>query len=121
MHHFNPPQSESDLIAQILLSFSNGPTRLWRVNAGLAWQGKVIEHSERRLVLLNPRCIRMGCEGMSDLIGIGPGGVFLAPEAKFGRNQATEAQFAFQRTVNMLGGRSGVVRSLDDVAQLIGV
>lgn len=111
--------AESDLRREILLGVSNGDARLFRVNAGVAWQGQIIEQTRERLVLLHPRAIRLGVEGLSDLIGWSAGAIFTAIELKTGRLKATPAQQAFIDTVLRAGGRAGVARSLDDAVRIM--
>lgn len=111
--------SEADLLAAILLSHSRGAVRLFRVNAGVAWQGKVIEHSGARLILSNPRAIKLGPEGMSDLIGWGPGCRFAAVEAKMTGRYPTEAQRRFIDLVKTSGGLAGCAYSVDDAAEIL--
>jgi len=53
----------------------------------------------------------VGSNGGSDLIGIAPGGVFLAIECKTAIGQPTTAQLNFIAAVIRQGGRAGVARS----------
>ncbi len=61
--------TESDLIRDILVTCSRGDVRLFRRNAGIAWQGTIIEQTEHILVLRQPHAVRLGIPGMSDLDG----------------------------------------------------
>jgi hypothetical protein len=110
---------ESALYNDILGEFSHGDTRLFRVNAGFAWQGKVIEQSPSRLVLAYPRAIRLGAPGLSDLLGWSAGARFTAIECKLGRRQPTAEQAAFIALVRRAGGRAGVARSVEDAFRII--
>lgn len=113
--------TESDLLSEILLAYSRGNTRLLRANAGLAWQGRVLEQTPTRLVLAYPRPLRLMAPGVSDLIGwhtCGGIAVFTALELKVGRRQPTHEQGAFLETVQRAGGIAAVVRSVDE-AKLI--
>jgi VRR-NUC domain len=118
---------EAELYPAIIGALSNGPTRLLRINAGFAWQGTVAERTPRRLVLLDPRPVKLGVPGVSDLIGWTtvdlPGelsvAVFTAIEVKFGRGRLTPEQSAFLHTVNRMGGRAGVARSVEDARGII--
>lgn len=111
--------SESLLYSAIPLAFSHGDTRIFRVNAGMAWAGRVVKRTPQILTLANYHAVRLGPEGMSDLIGWGPGGRFLAIECKYGRGRATEAQAAFLELVRASGGMSGIARSVEDAGLII--
>ena len=110
---------ERDIQAQILLALSHGPTRLLRVNAGVAWQGRVLQHNRDLLVLENPRAIRLAAPGVSDLIGWTEGGRFVAVEVKGPRGRVTDEQAAFLELVRRSGGLAGVARSVDDARAII--
>jgi hypothetical protein len=126
--------SESKLYTDILTAHSRGPTRLARLNAGMAYQGKVIERSPHRLILAPWYPVRLAPEGWSDLIGwtsieqpspfSGGGGyqkfaVFVGIEGKIGRARTTPEQDAFLETVRRMGGRAGVARSVEEAAIII--
>src|SRR6266403_1712130 len=95
--------SESDLYNEILREFSRGDCRLFRQNAGFAWQGTVIEQTPSRLILAYPRPIRMGVPGMSDLGGwvtLNPQSVarvaqYVAIEGKSARGRIRPEQQSF--------------------------
>lgn len=123
--------TESALYPQIMQAFSRGPTRVFRQNAGTAWQGKIIEQSPSRLVLAYPRAIRLGTPGMSDLGGITSVlitpemigqliGVDVQIECKFGTGRATAEQNAYIQTILALGGRAGIARSVEEAGRIIG-
>ena len=111
--------SERDIQTSILLELSRGPTRLLRVNAGVAWQGTVIERTEHRLVLARPYAIRLAAPGVSDLIGWTEGGRFVAIEVKAPRGRLTDEQAAFIELVRRSGGLAGVARSIDDARAIL--
>ena len=122
--------SESDLYAEILREHSNGSTRVFRQNAGMAYQGRVIERTPHRLILSPWYPIRLGIAGMSDLGGLTSVlvtesmigqcvGVDIAIECKAGRARPTEEQAAYIAMVRRLGGRAGVARSVDDAGYII--
>ena len=106
--------SERDIQSAILLALSRGPTRLLRINAGVAWQGTVIERTPQRLVLARPYAIRLAAPGVSDLIGWTEGGRFVAVEVKGPRGRVTAEQAAFLDLVRRSGGLAGVARSVED-------
>lgn len=123
--------TESSLYPAIIGALSNGNTRVFRQQSALAWQGTVVSHTHERLVLAYPRAIRSGCPGMADLGGltaievteadIGRTlAVYLAIECKAGRARPTAEQAAFLETVQRLGARAGIARSVEDARAIIG-
>lgn len=102
---------ETPLIARILDAYgARRDVRLWRNATSVAWVGPRKQHA-----------ILAGlCRGSSDLIGIGPGGKFVALEVKTGKQTPTAKQERFIETIQACGGIAGVVRSVEDVAALIG-
>ena len=111
--------TESDLYGPIILQWSRGDTRLFRSNSGMAWQGRVLEHSATRLVLAYPRAIKVGCPGMSDITGWSRGGLYTAIEVKSAHGRITDEQGAFLGMVRAHGGRAGIARSVEDVGRII--
>jgi len=111
--------SESELYSAIIGEFSHGDCRLFRLNSGLAWQGKIIEQSPTRLVLSYPRPVKLAVAGFSDIAGWSSGGIFTAIEAKSKNGRLSEEQAAFIKTVRMAGGRAGVARSVDEARVII--
>jgi hypothetical protein len=111
--------SESSLYPAIIGEYSKGDTRLFRVQAGLFWAGQVVEHTANRLVLLNPRAVKIGVPGMSDIIGWSTGAIFTAIECKSARGRATPEQQAFIDTVRRAGGRAGIARSPEDAGKIL--
>ena len=57
--------------------------------------------------------------GSSDLIGWTATGRFLAVEVKSAKGKATPEQLAFIEAVRAAGGVAGVVRSVDDLRELL--
>ena len=111
--------SERDIQNQILIALSHGPTRLLRINAGVAWQGRVLQHNRDLLVLAHPRALRLAAPGVSDLIGWTEGGRFVAVEVKGPRGRVTDEQAAFIELVRRSGGLAGVARSVDDARAIL--
>ena len=111
--------SERDTQTSILLELSRGPTRLLRINAGVAWQGRVLQHNRDLLVLENPRAIRLAAPGVSDLLGWTQHGRFVAIEVKAGRRQPTDEQAAFIDLVRRSGGLAGVARSVEEARAIL--
>ena len=62
------------------------------------------------------RFVKFGFAGLSDVLGILPGGRFLAVETKVGRNTATGSQASFLAEVEAIGGIGILAYSLDDVS-----
>jgi hypothetical protein len=58
-------------------------------------------------------------KGSSDLIGIGPGGRFLAIEVKTATGRPTEEQMLFLDLVETMGGIACLARSADDAMEAI--
>jgi hypothetical protein len=61
-----------------------------------------------------------GLRGVSDILGVLPGGRILAIECKLPKAEVTEAQQWFLETVQALGGLAGVCRSVADLERLLG-
>jgi hypothetical protein len=110
---------ESDLYAPILIAHSHGDCRLFRVNAGLAYQGRVVERTPGRLVLSPWYPIRLAAEGVSDIIGWSNGGLFTAIEVKGPKTRVTAQQLAFIDLVKRSGGRAGIARSVEDAGEIL--
>ncbi len=111
--------SERDIQNAILLACSRGDTRLFRINAGLAWQGHVLQHNRDLLVLAHPRAIRLAAPGVSDIIGWTEGGRFVAIEVKAPRGRLTDEQKAFIDLVRRSGGVAGVARSVEEARAIL--
>ncbi len=118
--------TESALYSEILRELSHGPTRLLRVNAGMAYQGRVVERTRDRLILSPWYPIRLAVEGVSDLLGWtsidaadGPLALFVAIEAKGPRGRLTPEQSAFLDLVRRSGGRGGGARSVEDARRIL--
>lgn len=97
----------------------------------MAYQGKVVYRDSERLILYPWRQVRLGLEGISDLIGWtrvnltdygAPSAelaVFTAIECKVGSRRPTPAQAAFLELVARSGGRSGIARSVEDARAIL--
>lgn len=101
--------AETNLQGRIMVALSQAGCLVWRQNTG---------------ALPDPRTgrlVRYGlCKGSADVIGIAPGGRFLAVEVKTPRGRVTEAQERFLAAVRRAGGVAGVARSVDDALRLVG-
>ena len=60
-----------------------------------------------------------GTKGVSDIIGILPGGRFFACEVKTEKGVVSDAQEKFLTGVDCAGGLAMIVRSVDDLEQFI--
>jgi hypothetical protein len=95
--------------------------RLFRVNCGMAWTGKVINKIKNKIVLENPRPFYGMPEGTSDLIGFtsieitkemvgNKIAVFTAIEVKTKNVTTSEEQNNFIKMVQDLGGIAKIVK-----------
>ena len=99
-------KSERDIQAAIMLALSKAGCLCWRNNTGVLPDSRGIP-------------VRFGlCPGSSDLIGIGPDGVFVAIEVKTATGKATDAQLRFIDAVRARGGRAGIARSPEDAIKI---
>lgn len=115
--------SERVLIAQILARHGARPdARLWRNASSLVYVGTPAGRTALgHLVLANARPIEAGlCVGSSDLVGIRDGGQFLGLEVKFGKTRLQERQERWLELIEKLGGCGRVVRSVEEVDQILG-
>jgi hypothetical protein len=124
---------ESSALHRILLACSNGATRLFRCNSGVAWQGRgdPVRVSRAAPVMMYPgdvllraaQPLQMGLTtGGSDLIGwTTQDGVarFTAIEVKSDRGRLRPEQAVFIDAVNTAGGIAGVARSEDEAQRII--
>lgn len=132
---------EKPVLQRILLACSRGATRLFRVNTGVAWQGKgqPIRVSEAKMMMVYPgdvilraaQPLQMGLVvGGSDCIGwttqhIGVDDVgrtvalFTAIEAKGSDGRVRPEQQIFIDQVRLAGGIAGVAHSEDEALQLL--
>ena len=123
--------AERSIQNDIRVAASKGPTRLFRNNTGMGWQGKVLRREPGKITLADPRPLHAGlCEGSADLIGwstvvITPEmvgqkvAVFTAIEVK-DKGAATAEQKQFIKAVQEFGGIGGIARSIEDAAEILG-
>ena len=98
---------ESDIQRLIMLALSEAGCLIWRNNTGVLKNAAGIP-------------IKFGlCVGSSDLIGIAPGGRFLAVEIKTPTGKATPEQMRFIEAVRARGGVSGIARSPAEALALL--
>jgi hypothetical protein len=124
--------AEADLMRHLQKRASELGARLFRQNSGVAWVGRIIEHTRTRIVLENPRPFHAGVPGMADLGGwitveITPDmvgrriAVYAAVEVKTERGRTRREQAAFLKAVSDAGGRAGVAREDGDLTHILGV
>jgi VRR-NUC domain len=120
--------TEREIQNEIQKQLSRNETRLFRFNAGAAYQGRIVEQTQDRLILSPWYPIKLGATGISDLIGWTtrepgmPGQLiaqFVACEVKGERTRITPEQLAFIDTVRRAGGRAGVARSVEEAKLII--
>lgn len=104
------PTREQDIV--------NGCLDLLRLHGVFAWRQNVgrlpvKDRSGERLVRF------ASVNGISDIIGVLPGGRFLAIECKRPGNRPTEDQQAFLDAVNRRGGLTVVIYDADDLEEII--
>ena len=124
--------AETALIKRMLVEHGAHPdVRLWRNETGVFWAGKQVAANRTQeavkvwlhpgqVILSNPGRVSAGlCVGSSDLIGIAPGGRFLAAEVKTPKTRISPAQPKFIQAVRDLGGIAGFVRTIDELGRLL--
>lgn len=100
--------TETDIQQAIRLALGREPdVVLWRNSVGV---GTTPDGRSQRFGL---------CVGSSDLIGIGPGGRFLALEVKTAHGRVAPDQARFIDLVRACGGIAGICRSVEDARALV--
>lgn len=100
--------TESDIQQSIRLALGRDrDVVLWRNSVGVA---QTPDGRSQRFGL---------CPGSADLIGIGPGGRFLAIEVKTPRGRVAPEQARFIDLVRARGGIAGICRSVKDAVALV--
>jgi len=114
-------------MANMLLRFGRGATRLFRINSGMGWVGKILSHTPDLIVLERPRPFHGAPPGSADLLGwhtvtVTPEmvgrrlAVFVAIEVKSATGRATAEQQNFGEAVRRAGGIAVVARNEDQIA-----
>lgn len=100
--------TESDIQQSIRLALGRDrDVVLWRNSVGV---GTTPDGRSQRFGL---------CPGSADLIGIGPGGRFLAIEVKTNHGRVAPDQARFVDLVRARGGIAGICRSVEDAVALV--
>ncbi len=96
--------AESDLNRAIIVYLQTIGVFAWRCNSG------ALKNSDGVWV-------KYGRKGMADILGILPGGKFLAIESKIGRAKPSKEQRAFLEEIRVNGGVAILAYTLDDVIE----
>lgn len=100
--------TEAEIQAQCLAYLALGGFVHWRSNTGAA---RLPGKGGRT------RLVRFGTPGVSDILGVLPGGRFLAIEVKRPGGKLSAEQAAFLSRVRMAGGLALVVTSLGELRE----
>ena len=136
--------NETDFVKKLMLVASEIGARLFRNNVGMGWspsgrgsniytvkRSQAIQCHAGDVIVKKARPLHAGlCKGSSDLIGWSPikitedmvgqtVAVFTAVEVKVKSGKATVEQANFINTVESHGGRAGIVRTNDDLIEVI--
>ena len=132
--------SETSIMKDIQLAFTNFGARLFRNNVGKVWTAHKpqlikkkthIEVGPGDVVLRNARRLNVGLGlGTSDLIGwtrmeikqehVGAqAAIFTAVEVKSKYGRATKEQVNFVKIVKDCGGFSGIAKSVEDAVEIV--
>jgi len=111
---------EQDLMLTIMVALTEAGCTVWRNNTGKAYQGHIIKRAGTQVTIGDARLVSFGlCVGSADIIGISPGGRFLAVEVKAPKGVTSFEQQRFIDHVNKTGGIAGVARSVDEAVSLV--
>lgn len=122
--------TEHVVMANMLLRFGRGATRLFRINSGMGWVGKILSRTKDMIVLDNPRPFHGAPAGSSDLIGwhsitVTPDmvgrrlAVFVAVEVKTRTGRERTEQQRFVDAVRRSGGVALFARDEQAVADAL--
>lgn len=113
--------TETDIQNQIRMAVSNDCI-IFRTNAGMLWQGKVVWSKEfKQNVLINLRCVDGLPAGYSDLSGVRKSdgrAVFI--EVKTPKGVVSDEQENFISVMQQCHAIAGVCRSPEDALRLVG-
>ncbi len=91
--------TETDLVYQVLDYLRLRGILAWRNNSGMAMGASGTR-------------VKIGLAGSSDILGMMPGGRFLAIECKMPKGKLSDKQFTFLAAVNRGGGVGLLVRDI---------
>lgn len=106
---------EKQIMRDVLTGIDPERERLFRINAGTGWVGKILKKTAEALVLGNPRPLHAAPPGWPDLFGwttveITPSMVGMriavahAVEVKAGKDKMRPEQQAFRELLEQMGG-----------------
>jgi len=101
-------RSETELVAACVATLKANGCLVWRQNSG------GFTDDEGRYVAM-----QWGIKGVSDIIGLLPGGRFLAVEVKWRSGALRPHQEDFLKAVNEAGGLGVVVRSIAELRERV--
>jgi len=101
-------------------SIQKNVLRALRAVGIMAWRANPIAPPLRFGDRIVYRSNATGATGVSDLIGVCPGGRFIAVEVKSSKGKLRPKQALFLDAVTRLGGIAVLARSTDDVVRLLG-
>lgn len=111
---------ETKIQNAIMLALSGAGCLIWRNETAGAWVGRVIHRESGVVTLANAQQITFGlCVGSADLVGVAPGGRFLAVEVKTDKGRPTVEQTRFIEAVCAAGGIAGICRSPKEALELL--
>lgn len=97
---------ETNIVKECLIALSKAGVMAWRQNTG------ALKDSNGRIVSFGL------CKGSSDIIGIAPGGIFIAIECKTANGRIRPEQQTFIDNIRRMGGRAGVARSAEEAVRI---
>lgn len=97
---------ETNIVKECLIALSKAGFMAWRQNTG------ALKDSNGRIVSFGL------CKGSSDIIGIAPGGIFIAIECKASNGRIRPEQQTFIDNIRRMGGRAGVARSAEEAVRI---
>lgn len=101
-------RTEAPLLNEVLARLSRAGFLVWVNRTGKARS------------LHNPRAlIAFGLPGSSDILGVAPGGIFVAIEIKTKNDRQSKAQKNFEAAVTKRGGLYAIVRHPDEVGSIV--
>lgn len=114
----------AQITAEILLEFSNGNTRLWRMNAGMGWVGRLVSNVRGTVTLANARAFHAMPEDWPDIGGYTRPDPYLPAipvyiEVKGAGDRLRPGQASFIDLLRSMGCRAGVARSVEDARKII--
>ena len=116
-------QKEREIMAPRLLGLSENE-RLFRINSGMGWTGKLVRRDKNMVILSNPRPLHAAPKGWPDLCGwttveITPEmvgqkiAIFTGEEIKSENDRMRKEQIKFERVITKMGGIYRIIR-VDD-------